>query len=187
LSDFFFKNSPKAGYILLFSGLMGVEGRIQKTEVRIDFWNLEIGLEFGIWSWFGIWDLYFGIFDVMAEHNELGKQGEEIAVNYLLKQGYIILDKNWRAGRNEIDIVARDGIFLVIAEVKARKDSKFLEPEEAVTRYKQLALIRAANAYIYKHNISLETRFDIISVVHNEHETRINHIKDAFYPRLRSS
>ncbi len=123
----------------------------------------------------------------MAEHNELGKKGEEIAVSYLMKQGYIILDKNWRAGRNELDIIARDGAFMVVVEVKARKDSKFREPEEAVTREKQQALIRAANAYVYKHNINLETRFDILSIIHNERETRIHHIKDAFYPRLRTS
>ena len=123
----------------------------------------------------------------MAEHNELGKKGEEIALEHLRKLGYIILDKNWRSGHNELDIIARDKEFLVIVEVKSRQNSKFSEPEEAVTPDKQRALIRAANAYIYKHNIFLETRFDIISIVHNDKETRINHIKDAFYPRLRTS
>lgn len=123
----------------------------------------------------------------MAEHNELGKKGEEIALEHLRKLGYIILEKNWRAGHNELDIIARDKEFLVIVEVKSRQNSNFAEPEEAVTRDKQNALIRAANAYIYKKNISLEARFDIISIVHNPRETRINHIKDAFYPRLRSS
>jgi putative endonuclease len=123
----------------------------------------------------------------MAEHNELGKKGEEIALGHLFKLGYVVLDKNWRAGRNELDIIAKDKDFLVIVEVKSRQNSKFTEPEEAVGRDKQQALIRAANAYIYKHNIHLETRFDIISIVHNDGETRINHIKDAFYPRLRTS
>jgi putative endonuclease len=122
----------------------------------------------------------------MAEHNELGKQGEEIATTYLLKQGYKILDLNWRAGRNEIDIIARDKDFLVVIEVKSRSSDTFTEPEEAVTREKQQALIRAANAYIYRKNINLETRFDIISIIHNKNETRVNHLKDAFYPRLRT-
>ena len=122
----------------------------------------------------------------MSEANELGKQGEEIATTYLLRQGYIILDKNWRAGRNEIDLIAKDKDYLVIFEVKSRSKDAFGEPEEAVTRDKQMALIRAANAYIFKHNISLETRFDIISIIHNKNETRINHLKDAFYPRLRT-
>ena len=122
----------------------------------------------------------------MSEHNELGKQGEEIATNYLLKQGYQVLDVNWRAGRNEIDIIARDKDFLVIIEVKSRRSNTFMEPEEAVTREKQQALIRAANAYIFRKNITLETRFDIISIIHNKNETRVNHLKDAFYPRLRT-
>jgi putative endonuclease len=122
----------------------------------------------------------------MSEHNELGKQGEEIATAYLLKQGYLILDINWRAGRNEIDIIARDKDFLVIIEVKSRRSDTFMEPEEAVTREKQQALIRAANAYIFRKNINLETRFDIISIIHNQNETRVNHLKDAFYPRLRT-
>jgi putative endonuclease len=122
----------------------------------------------------------------MSEASELGKQGEEIAVSYLLKQGYIILDKNWRAGRNEIDIVAKDKDFVVIVEVKARSSGSVAEPEEAVTREKQQALIRAANSYIFRKNINLEARFDIISIIHNKNETRINHIKDAFYPRLRT-
>ncbi len=122
----------------------------------------------------------------MAEHNELGKQGEEIATTYLLKHGYKILDVNWRAGRNEIDIIAQDKDFLVIIEVKSRSNSTFTEPEEAVTRDKQNALIRAANAYIYRKNIMLDTRFDIISIIHNKNETRVNHLQDAFYPRLRT-
>ena len=122
----------------------------------------------------------------MSENHELGKQGEEIATAYLLKQGYIILDVNWRAGRNEIDLIAKDKDFLVIIEVKSRRNDTFMEPEEAVTREKQQALIRAANAYIFRKNINLETRFDIISIIHNQNETRINHLKDAFYPRLRT-
>jgi len=122
----------------------------------------------------------------MSEHNELGKQGEEIATAYLLKQGYLILDVNWRAGRNEIDIIAKDKDFLVIIEVKSRRSDTFMEPEEAVTKEKQQSLIWAANAYIFRKNISLETRFDIISIIHNKNETRIHHLKDAFYPRLRT-
>jgi putative endonuclease len=122
----------------------------------------------------------------MSESNELGRQGEEIAVAHLLKLGYIILDKNWRAGRNELDIIARDKDFLVIIEVKSRRNDTFAEPEEAVTRDKQQALIRAANVYIFRKNINLETRFDIVSIIHNKDETRVNHLKDAFYPRLRT-
>jgi putative endonuclease len=122
----------------------------------------------------------------MSEANELGKQGEEIAATYLRKLGYLILETNWRAGRNELDLIAKDKEFLVIIEVKSRSNDTFAEPEEAVTIPKQQAIIRAANSYIYRKNIKLETRFDIISIIHNNNETRINHIKDAFYPKLRT-
>ena len=121
----------------------------------------------------------------MAEHNELGKKGEELAVAYLREQGYAILATNFRAGRNEIDIVARDGETLVIVEVKSRRSNYFAEPEYAVTMDKQRALIRAANSYIYRKNIELETRFDIIAIILNDEEVHINHLKDAFYPTLR--
>jgi putative endonuclease len=121
----------------------------------------------------------------MAEHNELGKKGEELAVGYLREQGYTILATNFRAGRNEIDIVARDGDTLVIVEVKSRQSNFFAEPEYSVTKDKQKALIRAANSYIYRNNIDLETRFDIVAIILNNEEVHINHLKDAFYPTLR--
>jgi putative endonuclease len=121
----------------------------------------------------------------MAEHYELGKKGEELAVEYLRGKGYAILDTNFRAGRNEIDIVARDGDTLVIVEVKSRQSNFFAEPEYSVTKDKQKALIRAANSYIYRKNIDLETRFDIVAIILNNEEVHINHLKDAFYPTLR--
>jgi putative endonuclease len=184
-SYIFEKLFNRPGIFWLFSGLTvgqvavsSQQSTVSSQRQQFDFWNLE----------FGVWNLEFGIWNsfVMSENNELGKQGEEIAVAHLLKLGYIILEKNWRAGRNEIDIIAKDKDFLVIIEVKTRSKDIFAEPEEAVTRDKQQALVRAANAYIYRKNIMLETRFDIISIIINKDETRITHLKDAFYPRLRT-
>ncbi|MCX6234978.1 MAG: YraN family protein [Bacteroidetes bacterium] len=120
----------------------------------------------------------------MSEIHELGKQGEQFAISHLLKQGYRILEQNWRIGRNEIDIIARDGNFLVIVEVKTRSSSYSGEPEMFVTRQKQKTLIRAANAYIKWHKIDLETRFDIVAIIISSAGIEINHIKDAFYPTL---
>jgi putative endonuclease len=120
----------------------------------------------------------------MAEHNDLGKKGEEIAAGYLEKKGYRILDKNWRQWRNEIDVVAMDGKYLVIIEVKTRQSNFFGEPETAVTRDKQKALIRAANAYVRYKNLHCEVRFDILSVIILKDTEKINHIEDAFYPTL---
>jgi putative endonuclease len=120
----------------------------------------------------------------MAEHNNLGKRGEELAACYLEKKGYRILEKNWRLWRNEIDVVATDGKYLVIVEVKTRQSNFFGEPETAVTLDKQKALIRAANAYVRYTNIHCEVRFDILSVIISKNTEQIHHIEDAFYPIL---
>ena len=120
----------------------------------------------------------------MAEHNETGKQGEEIAVKYLASKGYKVLETNWRSGKNEIDIIAMDGKTLVIAEVKTRHSGSFGDPEVAVTREKQRSLIRAANAYVLRKKLNCEARFDVISILLEKNGERINHIPDAFYPLL---
>jgi len=120
----------------------------------------------------------------MAEHNDLGKKGEEIAAAYLEKKGYLILEKNWRQWRNEIDIIAMNGKCLVIVEVKTRQSNFFGEPEMAVTRDKQKALIRSANAYVRYKNIHSEVRFDILSIIISKTAEQIHHIEDAFYPML---
>jgi putative endonuclease len=121
----------------------------------------------------------------MAEHNETGKKGEEIAVNFLKKKGYKILETNWRLGKNEIDVIALDGKFVVIAEVKTRQSNQFGEPEIAVTREKQKALIRSANAYVRMKHLDLEVRFDIISIILDKDVEKVNHIEDAFYPLIK--
>ena len=121
----------------------------------------------------------------MAEHNDLGKKGEEIGAEYLVKKGYLILEKNWRQWRNEIDIIAMDGKYLVVVEVKTRQSNHFGEPETAVTREKQKALIRSANAYIRYKNLDCEIRFDILSIIITKETEQIHHIIDAFYPILR--
>jgi len=118
----------------------------------------------------------------MADHNETGNLGEDLAVQYLEGLGYKILERNWHAGKNEIDIIAQDGKFLVIAEVKTRRSNYFGEPEENVTRLKQKALIRAADVYIQRKNIPLEARFDIVSVLFSGNSHSVKQIKDAFYP-----
>jgi putative endonuclease len=118
----------------------------------------------------------------MAKHNDLGEKGEELAEKYLRNSGYEILERNWHTGKYEVDIIARDGDFLVIAEVKTRRTNSFGEPEEFVSRAKQRALIKAANVYIEKNNIDLETRFDIISVLFVGKAYTVKQIKDAFYP-----
>lgn len=118
----------------------------------------------------------------MAQHNELGKQGEEIAKKFLLEKSYIIIETNWRFNRDEIDIVAQDGEELVIVEVKTRSTDYYGYPEEAVDSQKEGFLIRATEAYLEENDLDLDTRFDIVSIILNKKETKIHHIVDAFYP-----
>jgi len=118
---------------------------------------------------------------------DLGEIGEEAAVNYLTELGYTILDRNWQCGHHEIDIVALDGEFLVIVEVKLRDYNSLITPSDAVDRQKQRNLISVANGYLrYKHRTE-EIRMDIVSVVHHNAEIlSVEHIQNAFYPSLRS-
>ncbi|MBI3502614.1 MAG: YraN family protein [Bacteroidetes bacterium] len=118
----------------------------------------------------------------MAEHNDTGIQGEELASAYLEGKGYTILEKNWRFGREEIDIIAQKDETLVVAEVKTRSGNFFGEPEEFVNRQKQRNLIKAINAYVEKNNLDLEVRFDIIGIILTGNNHRVNHIEDAFHP-----
>lgn len=118
----------------------------------------------------------------MAEHNELGKKGEEIARNFLVDKGFEIIETNWRHEKDEIDIIARDGDELVIVEVKTRSSNVFGEPEEAVGEQKEAYLIRATEAYLIEHDLDIDIRYDIVSVILNKKGLKIKHIVDAFYP-----
>ncbi|MBQ6728861.1 MAG: YraN family protein [Bacteroidales bacterium] len=118
----------------------------------------------------------------MAAHNDLGKLGEDLAIQYLTDKGYEILERNWHNIHKEVDIIAKDGQYLVIVEVKTRQNDEYGEPDLAVTKRKQRMLIAAANAYISRKELDMETRFDIISIVVKDSDPVIEHIEDAFLP-----
>lgn len=123
----------------------------------------------------------------MAEHNDLGKWGEEEAVKYLEKKGFVIYERDWKVGKRDLDIIAKseDSKCLVFVEVKARQSTELTEPELAVDWRKQRNLAIAANAYVKSHPMSLDIRFDIVSVVGRPSMLeRIEHIEDAFNPML---
>lgn len=120
----------------------------------------------------------------MIEPHELGKLGEDLAVKYLQGKGYQILERNWRSGHKEIDIIALDGTTMVVVEVKTRKSDDFGEPDVAVGAMKQRMLIWAADAYVRYKRLDLEVRFDILSIVISDDEPEIEHIEDAFIPSL---
>jgi len=119
----------------------------------------------------------------MATHNDLGNRGEEIAEAHLIKNGYLILERNGRFGKEEIDIIARLDDELVIIEVKTRNSDFFGEPHEFVSKSKQAHLIRAAHAYVEKKDLDLEVRFDVIGIIANKNEERLLHLIDAFQPK----
>ncbi|MDR0605194.1 MAG: YraN family protein [Bacteroidales bacterium] len=116
----------------------------------------------------------------MAIHNQTGKEGELRAKTYLETNGYTVLQVNWQCGHYEVDIIAQQGNILVFCEVKCRTSSSFGEPEIFVTKQKQKNIIKAAESYSKYKQWQGEIRFDIISVLLNNKEVKINHIPDAF-------
>ena len=122
----------------------------------------------------------------MARHNIFGKQGEDVAADYLIKNGYIIRERNWRLDKLEVDIVAEKDRCIVMVEVKTRSydvQSALL----AVDKRKQSFLIRAANAYVKSLEFANSVRVDVIGVVGDGPDNfRIDHIPDAVRPRVRA-
>jgi putative endonuclease len=117
----------------------------------------------------------------MASHNELGLLGENIAAKYLLKHGYLVLERNFVFQKAEIDIIARKDNIIVIVEVKTRNSDFFGDPQSFVTATKIKLLIKAANEYILMNDFDMEVRFDIIAILKNQHLETIEHIENAFY------
>lgn len=115
------------------------------------------------------------------DHNELGKWGEKFAAEYLVKKGYKILERNWYFAKAELDIIARKGEILVICEVKTRNSSFFGDPQDFVTPSKIKLLVKAANEYIISNDLDVETRFDVIAVLKNKKQEKLEHFEDAFY------
>jgi putative endonuclease len=117
----------------------------------------------------------------MAEHNELGKLGEELAVEFLQKEGYEILETNWTFQKAEIDIIAKKENILAIVEVKTRSSLEFGLPQDFVKPKKIQLLVKAVNEYVISNDLDIEVRFDIIAI-HKESKTfAVEHIMDAFY------
>lgn len=101
----------------------------------------------------------------MAKHLELGQYGETLAVRYLAGKGLRICERNYRSGKGEIDIIARDGEWLVFIEVKTRTGTRYGLPREAVTAYKQEVLRRTAQAYRTEKDQTSPCRFDVVEIL----------------------
>ena len=123
----------------------------------------------------------------MARHNELVKWGEQYAADYLQSIGYDIIERDWRIGHRDIDIIARtgDGTTVVFVEVKTRTSDVVTKPDDAVDIKKIRNIGYAANNYIKTKGIVDEVRFDIISIIGNNKENaQLEHIIEAFNPCL---
>ncbi|MEE9406458.1 MAG: YraN family protein [Polaribacter sp.] len=116
----------------------------------------------------------------MAEHNELGKKGEKLAVDFLIKNDYKILETNYRYLKAEIDIIAQKENILIAVEVKTRSSDYFEEPQDAVKPKKIKLMVSAIDYYVVDKNLDIEVRFDIIAIIHQNNKTKIEHLEDAF-------
>ena len=116
----------------------------------------------------------------MAEHNELGRRGEEAAVKYFEKKGCRIIERNWTFHGYEVDIIAEDDEFIIFAEVKTRATSDWGNPEESVGRQRMRRMINSASHYLKLNQIDKPARFDIIAIVWNREDFELEHFEDAF-------
>lgn len=117
----------------------------------------------------------------MAQHNDLGKLGEEMAVEFLQKNGYEILETNWTFQKAEVDIIAQKDNILAIVEVKTRSSLDFGLPQDFVKPKKIQLLVKAVNEYVISNDLDVEVRFDIIAVHKEGKKFELEHILDAFY------
>ena len=121
----------------------------------------------------------------MAAHNELGKWGEEMAAAYLQQKGYRIIERDWRSGNRDIDIIAQapDLSTLVFVEVKTRKNEVIMRAADAVNPTKARNIALSANNYIKMRHVDGLLRFDIITIVGtNAQNMKLEHIINAFNP-----
>ncbi|ASO05290.1 YraN family protein [Arenibacter algicola] len=117
----------------------------------------------------------------MAKHNEFGKKGEQLAVDYLTENGYKVVHRNYRYLKAEIDIIARKGDILAIVEVKSRS-SDYMQPiADTVTEKKIKLLVLATDHYIISKDLDVEARFDIITIHKSGTKFSIEHLENAFY------
>jgi putative endonuclease len=118
----------------------------------------------------------------MAQHNELGKEGENLAAAFLQKNGYKIRDRNWTFQKAEIDIIAQKEEILAIVEVKTRSSTDFGLPQDFVKQKKIQLLVKAVNEYVIRNDLDVHIRFDIIAI-HKDVAQKfvIEHIEDAFF------
>ena len=123
----------------------------------------------------------FFYFRQMAQHNELGKKGEQLAQDFLVKNGYEILERNYRFDKAEVDIIAQQKDILAVVEVKTRSSLDFGNPQDFVKPKQIKNLVKAVDEYVTENNLDVEVRFDIVAILQNGKDFEIEHLEDAFY------
>lgn len=117
----------------------------------------------------------------MALHNQLGKKGEQLAVNFLLDKGYEIVDRNYRFDKAEVDIIAKKEQTLAIVEVKTRSTTDFGDPQDFLKPKQIQRIVKAVDEYVLVNKLDVEIRFDIIAIVKEQKGFSIEHLENAFY------
>jgi len=117
----------------------------------------------------------------MAQHNELGKKGEQLAVSFLLENDYEIIERNYRFDKAEVDIIARKNEILAIVEVKTRSTADFGNPQDFVKPKQIQRLVKAVDEYVTVSGLDVEVRFDIIAIIKENKNFKIEHLENAFY------
>lgn len=118
----------------------------------------------------------------MGKHNEFGKEGEEIATNFLIEKGYTIQYRNYRYQKAEIDIIAQKGDILAVVEVRARSTDHIIPIAATITHKKKQLLVRGADYYVTSRKLdNVEVRFDVITILKNSGVFEIEHLESAFY------
>lgn len=116
----------------------------------------------------------------MAKHYDLGKQGEQLAVDFLVNKNYNIKETNWRYLKAEVDIIAQKDDVLIAVEVKTRSTNHFGNPEEFINAKKIQLLTEAMNEYVIRKDLDVEVRFDVIAITKEKNSFAIEHLKNAF-------
>lgn len=118
---------------------------------------------------------------MQSSTKQKGNKGEELAVSFLVEKGFEIIERNYRYGKGELDIIARQEDFLVFVEVKSRESLEYGLPEEAITKKKTTQIRKIAGAYLAEKNITDENiRFDVVAILFLNDEVTINHYENAF-------
>lgn len=122
----------------------------------------------------------------MAQHNLLGKQGEDFAAAFLIQNGYLILERGWTYRHLELDIIAFKDNLLVVVEVKTRATASYADPDDTISNAKLRKIYDATERYMELKKVPHEVRYDLITVIAAGDPWGIEHLEGAFYPFMNS-